>query len=211
MAQRTIALVTCRQIPDLDADTKVLAEAIRDRGIRAVPAVWDDGNVPWETYDASIVRCCWDYPPRRDEFLAWAKTIPNLFNPAGVLRWNTDKTYLKWLGRMGIPTVPTTWIRPGDKWIAHADGEWVIKPAVSLAALDTGRYTMSRTLDAELALRHVERLQRADRTIMIQPYQASVDTDGEVSLIYISGVYSHAAVRSAVLDGPARRPARRSR
>jgi hypothetical protein len=63
-----------------------------------------------------VVRSCWDYVPRRAEFLAWAQRVPRLANPAEVLAWNTDKRYLRELAAAGVPVVPTTWVAPGRAW-----------------------------------------------------------------------------------------------
>ena len=62
-----------------------------------------------------IVRSTWDYPRRRDAFVAWAERLPRVLNSADVLRWNTDKRYLAELAAAGVPTVPTTFAAPGDQ------------------------------------------------------------------------------------------------
>ena len=54
-----------------------------------------------------VLRSPWDYAPRRDEFVAWARPVPRLANPADVVRWNTDKRYLAELAAAGVPVVPT--------------------------------------------------------------------------------------------------------
>ena len=51
-------------------------------------------GVDWSSYDLVVLRSPWDYALRRDEFVAWAATVPTLVNPADVVRWNTDKRYL---------------------------------------------------------------------------------------------------------------------
>ncbi len=72
----------------------------------------------------------------------------------------------------------------------------MVKPAVSAGARDTGRFGPGAHAQA-LAL--IERLQRAGRTVMVQPYLASVDERGETALVYFAGELSHVLRKRAVL------------
>lgn len=197
-----VGLATCRELPKLDADTQWLATSLRKKNVQVVPAVWDDPNVDWTDFHLVVVRSCWDYASRRAEFLAWAERVPHLANPAPILAWNTNKQYLLDLSSSGIPVIPTTWIGPEDRWVAPQEGEWVIKPAVSIASMDTGRYKMWNRAQHEQAVEHVNRLQQAERMIMIQPYIAGVDTEGETAMVFLGGEFSHALNKGAILEGP---------
>ncbi len=197
-----VALVTCAELPAADADTRLLIEPLAALGIDAKPAVWDDAAVAWELFDLVVVRSCWDYLYRREEFLAWAARVPRLANAHDVLAWNTDKHYLRELGAQGVAVVPTQWIEPRDAWMLPREGEWVIKPAVSLSSLGAGRYDLGDATQRDLAAAHVERLQKEGRTVMLQRYLRAIESEGETSLIYIEGVFSHAVRRAAVLTGP---------
>lgn len=93
-----IALVTYAQLPDLDADDAPLLDALTETGAHAQAVVWDDGDVDWASFDLVVVRNTWDYMDRLEEFLAWAERVSQvstLANPVEVLRWNTDKAYLR--------------------------------------------------------------------------------------------------------------------
>ena len=197
-----VALVTCAKLPDLDPDDRLLLAPLAARGISAEPAVWDDPAVDWSAYDLVVLRSTWDYARRRDEFVAWAGRVPRLANPADVVRWNTDKRYLSALAAAGLPVVPTQWVDRGDAWAMPDAGEWVIKPAVGAGSLDTGRYAASDEAHRPLAVAHVARLQAAGRLVMVQPYLPAVDTDGETSLLFLGGMYSHAIRKGPMLQGP---------
>ena len=201
-ASPQVAFATCRQLPLLDADTRRLIAPLATRGVIATPAVWDDPEVDWARFDLVVVRSCWDYAGRRREFLEWAARVPRLANPASVLAWNTDKGYLSELALRDIPVVPTAWVRPGQGWSLPERGAWVIKPAVSLASLDTGRYQLEDPDERRLAAEHVNRLHHYGRVVMIQPYQQPVDDEGETALVYLDGEFSHAMRKAAVLTGP---------
>ncbi len=76
----TIAFASGADFLDLDEDLPLLLDAAREREVAAEIAVWDDPTVSWAAYDSVIVRSCWDYFTRRDEFLAWTASVPRLHN-----------------------------------------------------------------------------------------------------------------------------------
>ena len=207
-----IALVTCSALPHLHVDDAPLVAALATRNAQAEAAVWDDEAVAWDSYDLVVIRSTWDYAQRRSEFLEWASRVDRLSrlsNPLPVLRWNSDKHYLRELESVGIPIVPTMWLEPERRFSSRAlhtrfpaRGEFVIKPAVSAGSVDTGRYTAMDAYSRGLAIQHSRRLLEAGRTVMVQRYLASVDAVGERAHVFISGEYSHSVHKGAMLDGP---------
>ena len=193
MASVTIALATGRAYPTVDVDLPLLVDAAARQGLDAEIAVWDDDSVDWSAYDLVLVRSCWDYIDRRDDFLAWAAQVPTLLNSADVLAWNTDKVYLRELAEAGVPVIDTRWnVRRGDALPDSA--EWVVKPSISGGSRDTGRWsTPDDVYD------HSEELIAAGHTVMVQPYVPSVDTEGETALIYFGGRFSHAIRKGPLL------------
>ena len=75
-------------------------------------------DYPWQDCDAIVIRSCWDYHLRHEEFLHWIASLEssrrNLWNPSAVIRWNAEKSYLRSLENQGIPIVPTLWCEPGQ-------------------------------------------------------------------------------------------------
>ncbi len=199
-----VAYVTCSRIPDLEPDDLLTVEPLAALDIKVEPAIWDDPDVDWNRYDLAILRSTWDYTPRRDEFVAWAHTVPRLANDAVTVGWNTDKRYLAELAAAGTSVVPTTWIEPGGTWSAPTTGEWVVKPSISAGSRDTGRYVAADPAQREQAQAHVVRLTDAGRVVMVQPYLPAVDTHGETAMIFIGGVFSHAIRKGPLLTGPDR-------
>lgn len=200
MPEITVALATAAELPDLDEDERLLLPALDALGIAAQPAVWDDPAVDWSAFALVVIRSTWDYPGRHGEFLAWAEKVAGatrLANPAPVVAWNTDKTYLGELAASGIPVVPTSYLRPGDRVQLPEDREFVVKPAVSAGSKDSSRYDPE---DADEAAAHVRRLLTENRTVMVQPYLAEVDTQGETAIIVIDGEVSHVVRKGALLQ-----------
>jgi hypothetical protein len=115
-----------------------------------------------------------------------------------VLSWNTDKHYLATLAHAGIPVVPTTYVTAVSGVFVPPAGEYVVKPIVSAAAMDTARYGPGAD---DVARRHVERLLASGRGVMVQPYVHAVEEQGETSVFFVGGEYSHGARKEAVLAG----------
>lgn len=207
-----IALATCAALPELDSDDTPLLAALAERGAVAEAVIWDDADVDWASYDMVVIRSTWDYAQRRDQFLEWAERVSQvtkLANPFPVVRWNTDKHYLRELDEAGIAVVPTIWLEPERHLSSRAlhtrfpaHGELVIKPAISAGARDTGRYTAIDANSRGLAIAHAKRLLEDNRTVMAQRYLTSVDTVGEHAHVFFEGKYSHTVLKGAMLDGP---------
>jgi hypothetical protein len=189
----TITFVSTAWALEFDADLPLLVDAARQRGIDAEIRLWDDPAVDWKAYDAVVVRSCWDYVTRRDDFLAWAASVPHLHNSHDVLAWNTDKAYLRQIEAAGVPIIETRWnIADGDDLGDHA--EWVVKPTVSAGSLDTARWESRDDVYA-----HSAALVGAGRTSMTQPYISSVDEEGETAMLFFGGTFSHAIRKGPIL------------
>ena len=176
-----------------DIDLTQLSAAAARADLSSETVVWDDPTVDWNAYDLVVVRSCWDYVPRREEFLAWAAQVPRLANDAATITWNTDKQYLRELEAAGVAIVPTAWSVREASALPEAV-EWVVKPTISAGSADTARWR-----DAERALEHNRRLLDAGRPTMTQPYIDAVDTDGETGLLLFDGRFSHAFRKGALL------------
>lgn len=208
-----VSLVTCRSIPNLDDEDAPLVDALAARGIDARAVIWDDPSVDWAEAGLVVLRSPRDYAQRREEFVAWARSVPRLLNPADVVDWNTDKHYLEDLRERGVPVLKTLWLEPGtglNKRRIHtrfpASAEFVIKPAISGGAHDTGRYTANDTASRMLAIEHAVRLLEEGRSVMVQRYQPSVDVLGERSLVFVEGEFLYALHKEAMLHGPSQGP-----
>ena len=194
----SVAFVTSHHLPDLTADDRLAVAALAQRGVSVTPTVWNDDSVDWPTFDAVVVRSTWDYHKHSQEFRAWIERLAvagaRLWNPASVLRWNMHKTYLQALERDGVPVVPTAWLRQGSaatlRLVLDERGwqEVVIKPAISATAFRTWRVSMAEASDAHGRL--MELLDAGD--VMVQPFMREIQSEGEWSMIFFSGTFSHA-------------------
>ena len=196
-----LAFATCRRLPELAADDRLAAEALRRRGAVVDPLLWDAPHVDGAGFDAVIVRSVWDYHLRPVEFLGWVETLERtrtlLLNPPAVLRWNHHKSYLRDLAARGVATVPTVWLERGaeaDLGGLLADRGWaeaVVKPAISASAHETWLTSRSRFGTDEGRLRGL--LLAGDA--LVQPMVPEVRSRGEWSLIFLGGEFSHAMLK----------------
>ena len=196
--QPLVLVATAAEVPDLDAEGRLLLAALEAAGARARPAVWTDDREDWGAADLVVVRCTWDYARRRDAFLAWADRVAaatTLLNPPGLLRWTTDKAYLAELAAAGVPVVPSLFL---DDVADHdlLDVEHVVKPSVSAGSLDTLRVAAG---DREASLAQVRAILATGRTALVQPYLDQVDEHGETALVHLDGRFSHAMRKAAIL------------
>lgn len=198
-----IALATYEHAPLLAADDQLLPSAFAAIGIDAEPAVWSSDDVIWETYDAVVIRSCWDYHLRSADFHAWlerldASRLP-VCNSVALVAWNSHKRYLIDLQRRGVPTVATHVVTSGagtDVERVVRDTGWprfVLKPAVSASGFET------HALDAECdaAARSTIARVAALGDVLVQPFVEEIPAHGEYSLIFIDGAFSHAAIKRA--------------
>lgn len=209
-----LALATAIAAAGLDDDLSPLLDACTRAGIDTQVRAWDDPSVAWSRFDAVLLRSTWDYTDRLREFLDWCtlvSTQTRLLNPLPVVRWNIDKHYLADLAARGVEVVATSFVEPDmeplpslQAFLAAHDEitEFVVKPAVGAGSRDAQRYAREQEF---AAANHIARLLDADRSVMLQPYLASVDHDGETALMYFAGTFSHAIRKAPLLrrdEGP---------
>jgi glutathione synthase/RimK-type ligase-like ATP-grasp enzyme len=198
---RRVAFLTSSRLPELAADDLLAGAALRAVGIDVEPAVWDSPAVRWERYDAVVVRSCWDYYLRPDDFLRFlacleALGVP-LWNPAGLLRWNLDKRYLRDLAAQGVPVLPTVWIDEGpapDLASLMAERGWeeaVVKPTISANGHATWRVSRSAAPGRQADFASLA----AGGGAMIQPFAREVQSAGEWSVLFFGGRFSHAVLK----------------
>ncbi|HVL78055.1 MAG TPA: hypothetical protein VM346_02090 [Sphingomicrobium sp.] len=194
-----VALATCSSLPEIPVDELMLQVALRELGIDARIAAWDDVTADWSDLDAVIIRSTWNYHLRPEAFFAWIEQLDkagvDVWNRPSLLRWNAHKRYLADLEARGIAVVPTRWISMDGEFdlreLFRETGwnEVVVKPAISASAHQTYRLGPDRcTLTPE------ELAAASGHDFLVQPFLEEVSS-GELSLIFIDGDFSHAVIK----------------
>lgn len=196
-----IAFATSQDVPALTEDDKLLVRALNGLGVKAGPVIWSDEKMQWSLFSAVLIRSCWDYHRRHAEFIAWVDRLEGsgtrVFNPPALVRWNAEKTYLRDLAAQGVDVVPTRFVSPGEKTTLAAvmkAEKWedaVVKPAVSASAHETWRSTATSAAADEARFQALA----ARGMLLVQPYVRAIETEGEWSLLFYAGSYSHAVLK----------------
>jgi len=170
------------------------AAALTAAGLIVEQRVWSDpGDL--SGYDLVLPLFAWGY--QRD-VASWYALLDRLedarlpvANPVPVLRWNSDKAYLGELGAKGVAVVPTVEVDALDDaslteaMSELATDEIVIKPAISGGADGTHRIAPGAPIPADaLGARR-----------LVQPLMPGILTEGEYSLFFFAGKFSHAIVK----------------
>jgi hypothetical protein len=146
----------------------------------------------------ALLGTAWDYTEAPAEFIARLEAFEAagiiVCNPPALVRWNADKLYLRDLADAGAPSIPTLWSDTGsaaDVTAAfdHFDCDrLVIKRRVGAGAV--GQESFSRTAPPPDGW-------AIGRPAMIQPFLPAIASEGEYSLIFIDGGFSHALCKHA--------------
>jgi len=154
--------------------------------------------------DLCVIRSVWDYFERRDEFLSWVAdvglTMP-VWNRPPILRWNSHKSYLADLERVGVRVPPTEVLQPGDDVVDRiAERGWtervIVKPIVGVGAIGS----LVARVDEHARLRSQVDVLFRDGDVLLQPFLARIGSDGESSLMFFDGAFSHAVRKIPAKD-----------
>jgi glutathione synthase/RimK-type ligase-like ATP-grasp enzyme len=205
-----IRFITCQSLdgyffdarqPALTIDDMILHDELVSRGHSVTPLVWssDEANDP--TGDLLLVRSPWDYFERPEEFKVWLLKMQGqnkpLFNRAEDILWNLKKNYLSEFEQAGIAIVPTLFLAKGE----HLSGDFfaeigvqdlVLKPQEGANAFLTERLCHLSSQDALAKINQALK----ERDFMLQPFLPQIIDEGEWSLVYFNGKYSHGFLKS---------------
>jgi hypothetical protein len=180
----------------IDADLGIAPLEARNWTVDWIP--WRTADVPWDRYDAVYIGVPWDYPADVQRFLSLLERIDRsravLVNDLSLVRWSLAKTYLRDLEQRGADIVPSLWYdrMPSGElagWFERlATRKLIVKPVVSTNATDTFLMTDDSARAEEDVLLRTFR----DRALVVQPFIASIVSDGEYSLFYFGNEFSHA-------------------
>lgn len=170
-----------------------LAGALAEAGITVEPTPWTDHIADASkllAYPLVLPVIVWGYHRDHGRWMqaceTWTKSGVRMLNPAEVIGWNSDKSYLGRLAAKGVAVPDTVWV----EGVAQADVDAafdrfgtdtvVVKPRVSGGAWKTLRLSRGEAM-----------VDAPEGPAMIQPYLPSIETEGETSLLFFGGQLSH--------------------
>jgi glutathione synthase/RimK-type ligase-like ATP-grasp enzyme len=181
------------EVPALEApDRELIVAAGAARGVSFETVYWDETDLSTQGFDLALIRSCWDYHQRPEQFVAALEAheqagLPVL-NAPPVVAWNARKTYLKELGPSAIETIWVDRIEPhlvAQAFDALDATEIVVKPQVGAGSRNTVRLARNAWSEADLR-------DGPTAAAMIQPFLPAIASEGERSLFWFGGVFSHA-------------------
>jgi len=210
-----VALLTCRHHDHIDyaSEGQLMQELVRQGAVITLVA-WDDVFTPMKyedgplageavNADVYVLRTTWDYWDRLDRFREFLTVFSKneggsggLHNSGKTALANLDKTYLRELHSAGVPTVPTIFVTQGHEAAAidqAKSNNWtplIIKPAVGAAAVGLKKFDHPDNA----ALDYLRELTRTGGAL-VQSFLPRVVTEGETSLVYFDGDFSHAVTK----------------
>ena len=186
-----IALVSCNNLPGWEADDLPLIRSLESKGATVSRPSWTE-DIDWNQFDISVIRTTWDYHSCIGDFLHWTQRVPRLYNNARIVKWNVHKSYLRELEGDGVKIAPTVWLpKESTSDVVQIMNELgttngFIKPQVGACASDTFRFTASQFDEAQIFLN-----KQQHQDMMVQPYIKSVETEGELTSVFIDGAFTH--------------------
>jgi glutathione synthase/RimK-type ligase-like ATP-grasp enzyme len=194
------AFLTLEERGEFVIDDEHAIAPLADLGWEVSTLSWRQRQWAWSAFDMVVIRSTWDYWSDVAGFLDVLRLIETeslLENPLELVRWNLSKTYMKDLERSGVGVVPTLW--PGRPTAGMLQAcfeeleleELVIKPVIGANGEDAFRISRE---DSQSSLERIAAF-FGERDAMIQPFMARVLTEGEFSLFYFNGDFSHAILK----------------
>lgn len=192
------AYLTMDDLSAFVSDADLSIPPLEGLGWQVETVSWRRRNADWDAFDMVYIATPWDYQDDPRAFLDVLGRIDAsralLINPLALVRWNLDKRYLAELGERGVAIVPSLWFeRWEDGLVERAFDEFgaariVVKPQIGANADHT--YVLERGAPAAEVARCF-----ADRRLFVQPFADSIRVEGEYSLFYFGGEYSHAILK----------------
>ena len=196
-----VALLTMDSLENFYTYDKLLIEPMSKLGWDAEEISWRKENVDWNDYTAVIVRSTWDYQNDFKKFLNVLESIndssAHLENDLELMKWNMNKNYLFDLETKGVKIVDTIWEKSFNSNNVHHyfsefnSEEIIIKPNISANADNTFR------LSKEKLIENMEKLEQifSQREFMVQPFMKNIIDEGEYSLFFFNGEFSHCVLK----------------
>jgi glutathione synthase/RimK-type ligase-like ATP-grasp enzyme len=194
------AFLTLDDRGDFVIDDEFAIGPLADIGWRVSTVPWRQKDRPWSDFDAVIIRSTWDYwnnVPAFLDVLAQINRETRLANPLDLVHWNLAKTYMRDLEGKGIGIVPTMWpdVLQAASMAQFFDQldtpELVVKPVVGANGEDAFRVSIP---DSPARLKWLATCFHG-RECMVQRFMPAILTEGEYSLFFFAGEFSHAILK----------------
>lgn len=187
--------------PSVQDEDVLLLEFLKEKGLDIHREVWTNEDVKWLDYDLVLLKAPWDYHENITAFYNWLDMLNNssipLLNPYEILKWNSDKHYLKEISDSGLSIIPTVFLEinsslQNESIFQKLNSEkLIIKPCISAGAKNTFVLTPK---NIALHQKTIDDLLKHE-AFLVQPFIKEIETEGEWSFLFFDGKYSHSVLK----------------
>lgn len=200
-----IGFLTFDGHPSLSPDDQLFLPYLQKHNIQAEIINWNLTPASEITCEVVVIRSPWDYYLKLDPFLKYLQDCSlrkiRILNALPLVEWNAKKDYLFDLQNAGFDIVPSILIRSEESipqlLTAIQEKKWsqvVLKPTVSGSSFKT---FLCENRNSDIQQRAQDIL--STHQLLAQPYLTTIETQGEVSLIYLNDgqktSFSHAVLK----------------
>lgn len=187
----------------VENEDQILLDFLKKKGLDISREVWNDPLVNWGDYDFAILKSPWDYFDQISEFYTWLNRLEDLelplLNPSEVVKWNSDKHYLREIAASGLLVTPTIYFEKGEKpdlsecFDTLGAQTIIVKPCISGGSKNTIKVNPE---NLSLLTPQIHGY-LAEEAYMVQPFLAEIESKGEWSFLFFDGKFSHSLLKKA--------------
>ncbi|MEL6877744.1 MAG: hypothetical protein AAGL68_06560 [Pseudomonadota bacterium] len=181
-----------------DRMVAAIEPALAGHGIAMKVVDWEADLATFDNIPLAMLGTAWNYQDKHAAYLAKLDALEErgiqLCNSAGIVRWNSVKTYLRELEEAGARTIPTIWLEDvGADVVMAAMDEFgcdrlVVKRQVGAGAEGQVMFARDDMPAADWRYGHAA---------MLQPFLPAIQSEGEFSFLFIDGEFSHSLCKRA--------------
>ncbi|MDO9187501.1 MAG: hypothetical protein Q7W13_15915 [Bacteroidia bacterium] len=187
--------------PTVQDEDVLLLEFLKGKGLDIHREVWTNQEVNWLDYDLVLIKAPWDYHEHITDFYNWLDMLNNasipMLNPYEIIKWNSDKNYLKEISDSGLSIIPTVFLEINSvlqnaSIFQQLNSEKIIiKPCISGGAKNTFSLTPDNFSEHQKNINDLLK----EEAFLVQPFIKEIETEGEWSFIFFDGKYSHSVLK----------------
>lgn len=181
----------------------MLVNFLSQQGLNLEKVIWNDKTINWKDYDLAILKSPWDYFNFIDDFYRWLDQLKlakvKLLNPIDIVKRNADKHYLNDIALAGLNVTPSVFLTKGNEislnnyFSEFNTTQFILKPCVSGGAKNTFKINASNVLEVDAKLSELIKTE----DFIVQPFLNEIAENGEWSVVFFGGKFSHALLKKA--------------
>jgi glutathione synthase/RimK-type ligase-like ATP-grasp enzyme len=181
-------------------EDETLLSFLGNKGLDIEPVIWNDPAINWTKYEVAMLKSPWDYHELFPAFSDWLNKLETLgiklLNPYKIIRWNSDKHYMKEIEDDSLAIITSLFFEMNTKpdlqeFFTKLNTEkLIVKPCISASAKHTFIVTPQNVAECQNKLHKL----LEDDSFIVQPFAEEI-LNGELSFIFLGGVYSHCILK----------------